>query len=356
MRYVLGVEAMQSGARSDRTGLCVIERAPWGVIGMILPATHSVPTMVSNAINILAAGNTAVFSPHPAGARVAALRAAALQPRDPARDRRHQRDHDRRRAEHRSAEQIFRHPDVALLCVTGGPAVVKAAAQTGKRVIARRSRQPARRRGRRRGPRPRGAVDHRGRRVRQQPPLHRREGSLRRRVAWPTTFHGHDAGRRRAARRAAIEKLTEAAFTFDGAGQGLRPRAREARPARPGRRRAGGGRRGERACGHRAAVRRDRRRRIPSCSEEQMMPFLPIVRVPDIDAAIGRRRAGGARLPAHGDHAHAERRARHRHGARAQHDAVRAERALDRRARRRTARATSATRSPRRPARASRRR
>ena len=28
--------------------------------------------MVSNAVNVLAAGNTAVFSPHPAGARVAA--------------------------------------------------------------------------------------------------------------------------------------------------------------------------------------------------------------------------------------------------------------------------------------------
>jgi len=67
MRYVLGVEAMRSDARSDATGLCLIERAPWGVIGMILPVTHSVPTMVSNAINILAAGNTAVFGPHPSG-------------------------------------------------------------------------------------------------------------------------------------------------------------------------------------------------------------------------------------------------------------------------------------------------
>ena len=35
-----------------------------------------------------------------------------------------------------SAEELFRHPGVALLCVTGGPAVVKAAMQTGKRVIA----------------------------------------------------------------------------------------------------------------------------------------------------------------------------------------------------------------------------
>ena len=35
-----------------------------------------------------------------------------------------------------NAEQIFQHPDVALLCVTGGPAVVKAAMKFGKKVIA----------------------------------------------------------------------------------------------------------------------------------------------------------------------------------------------------------------------------
>jgi aldehyde dehydrogenase len=67
IRLVPGAEAMQSEALSDTSGLCVIEHAPWGVIGMVLPATHSVPTMASNAINILAAGNTAVFSPHPTG-------------------------------------------------------------------------------------------------------------------------------------------------------------------------------------------------------------------------------------------------------------------------------------------------
>src|ERR1035438_8387525 len=71
MRFVLGVEAMRSDARSDRTGLCIIERAPWGVIGMMLPVTHPVPPLASNSINILAAGNTAVFGPHPSGQRVA---------------------------------------------------------------------------------------------------------------------------------------------------------------------------------------------------------------------------------------------------------------------------------------------
>ena len=72
IRLVLGAGAMRSDASSDASGMCLVEYAPWGVIGMVLPATHSVPTMASNAINILAAGNTAVFSPHPAGAKVAA--------------------------------------------------------------------------------------------------------------------------------------------------------------------------------------------------------------------------------------------------------------------------------------------
>ena len=36
MRFVLGVDAMRSEARSNTTGLCIIEHAPWGVIGMML--------------------------------------------------------------------------------------------------------------------------------------------------------------------------------------------------------------------------------------------------------------------------------------------------------------------------------
>jgi aldehyde dehydrogenase len=136
VQYVLGVEAMRSDARSDASGLCVIERAPWGVIGMVLPVTHSVPTMASNAINVLAAGNTAVFAPHPSACKVAAY---ALQlfnseiekelgianvittVQEPTIE---------------AAEQLFQHPKIALLCVTGGPMVVKAASKYGKRVIA----------------------------------------------------------------------------------------------------------------------------------------------------------------------------------------------------------------------------
>jgi aldehyde dehydrogenase len=136
VKNVLGLEAMRSEARTNPTGMCLIEHAPWGVIGMILPATHSAPTLASNAINILAARNAAIFSPHPAGAKVAAYILQLI-------NREIQRETGVANAivtvekpSLRTAEEIFRHEGIALLCVTGGPAVVRAAAKTGKRVIA----------------------------------------------------------------------------------------------------------------------------------------------------------------------------------------------------------------------------
>jgi aldehyde dehydrogenase len=92
--------------------------------------------MVANAINILAAGNTAIFAPHPSGKRVSQY---ALQLFN--------REIEREcgvanvittvlEPTIESATQMFQHPKVALLCVTGGPMVVSAASKYGKRVIA----------------------------------------------------------------------------------------------------------------------------------------------------------------------------------------------------------------------------
>lgn len=134
--YVLGVEAMRTEARSDKSGLCVIEHAPWGVIGMVLPVTHAVPTMAANAINVLAAGNTAIFAPHPSGKRVAQYAMQLIN-----------REITRQcgvsnvltgvmEPSIATATEMFQHRKVALLCVTGGSAVVHAASKYGKRVIA----------------------------------------------------------------------------------------------------------------------------------------------------------------------------------------------------------------------------
>jgi aldehyde dehydrogenase len=285
MRYVLGVEAMQSAARSDSTGLCVIERAPWGVIGMVLPATHSVPTMVSNAVNVIAAGNTAVFSPHPAGARVAAY---ALQlfnrtieaecgvanvittVAEPSIE---------------SAEQVFRHPDVALLCVTGGPAVVKAASQSGKRVIAGGPGNPP------------VVVD-------EDADLDLAATSIVEGAAFDNNLlcigekeifvlesvaDAFIAAMTRAGAvkltAAQIQKLTDAAFTFDGPGKGCgRAHVKRDLLGQDATRLADAA--GVKVPAGTVMLFGETNASHPFVQEEQMMPFLPVVRVPDFEAGV----------------------------------------------------------------------
>jgi len=136
IRHVLGVEAMRTEARTDANGSCIIEAAPWGVVGLALPATHSAPTMASNAINLLAAGNAAVFSPHPAGARIAARALSAFNRGIEAAAGIRNLLCMIESPSIESTVELFGHPDVALICVTGGRAVVEVAMRTGKRVIA----------------------------------------------------------------------------------------------------------------------------------------------------------------------------------------------------------------------------
>ena len=66
-----GVEFLRSEVFSGDHGLAVIEHAPFGVIGVITPVTHSLPTITGNAVSMIAGGNTLVVNPHPSGKRVA---------------------------------------------------------------------------------------------------------------------------------------------------------------------------------------------------------------------------------------------------------------------------------------------
>ena len=133
--HVPGTEFLKSDVFSGDHGLTVIERAPFGVIGAITPVTHSFPTLAANAIAMIAAGNTVVCNPHPSGKRIAAEGVRRL---------------NRAISEKigvsnlicvienpsiESANQIFSHRDIALICVTGGPAVARAALKSGKRAI-----------------------------------------------------------------------------------------------------------------------------------------------------------------------------------------------------------------------------
>jgi aldehyde dehydrogenase len=130
-----GVEFMRSEVFSGDHGLAVIEHAPFGVIGAITPVTHSLPTITGNAVSMIAGGNTIVVNPHPSGKRVAAegvRRFNEAISRDlgidnlicvlaePTLE---------------TANAIFSNRDIAMICVTGGPAVARAALRSGKRAV-----------------------------------------------------------------------------------------------------------------------------------------------------------------------------------------------------------------------------
>jgi aldehyde dehydrogenase len=130
-----GVEDLRTLSDSGDGGLTLTDFAPFGVIGAITPVTHSLPTLACNAINMVAAGNTVVFNAHPSGQNIAAEgvrrfnRAIA----------------DAIGIENlltivhpptlETAQALFAHRGVRLLVVTGGPAVARAALNSSKRAI-----------------------------------------------------------------------------------------------------------------------------------------------------------------------------------------------------------------------------
>ncbi len=130
-----GVEFLRSEVFSGDKGLAVIEHAPFGVIGAITPVTHSLPTITGNAVSMIAGGNTLVVNPHPSGKRVAVEGVRRFNEAiyrdlgidnlicviaEPTLE---------------SADAIFHHRGVSAICVTGGPAVAKAALLSGKKAI-----------------------------------------------------------------------------------------------------------------------------------------------------------------------------------------------------------------------------
>ncbi len=135
LRAVPSVEFLHPYGLSGDHGITLEEYAPFGVIGAVTPSTHSIPTMACNIISMVSAGNAVVFNAHP-GAYRCALTAARFF----------------NEAIHRelgienlacildpptleSFAALAKNEHVKLLCVTGGPGVVKAAMASGKRAI-----------------------------------------------------------------------------------------------------------------------------------------------------------------------------------------------------------------------------
>jgi len=131
-----GVEILASKSFTGDDGLTLIERAPYGVILAVTPCTNPTETILCNAIGMVAGGNSVVFNVHPAAAKLSAWHVHLLNeaiasvggPKDavtcvatPTIE---------------SAQALMKHKGVRLVVVTGGPGVVQAAMQSGKKVIA----------------------------------------------------------------------------------------------------------------------------------------------------------------------------------------------------------------------------
>ena len=130
-----GIEDLTTDAMSGDDGLTLVEYSPFGVIGAITPTTNPTETVICNSIGMLAAGNSVVFSPHPrakmvslhliqlinkALAREGAPTNLVVTVAEPSIE---------------NTNAMMSHPKVRMLVATGGPAIVKTVLSSGKKAI-----------------------------------------------------------------------------------------------------------------------------------------------------------------------------------------------------------------------------
>lgn len=131
-----GIEDIPHRAYSGDHGVTLEEFTPFGVVGSITPSTNPSETVLSNAICAVAAGNSIVYNFHP-GAKGVSIRAMTLLNRtiiDNGGPRNLLASVSNPTLE--AAQVMFDSPKVKLLVVTGGGGVVKSAMAAGKRCLA----------------------------------------------------------------------------------------------------------------------------------------------------------------------------------------------------------------------------
>ncbi len=130
-----GIEDLETKSFTGDYGLTLVELSPFGVIGSITPTTNPTETIICNAIGMIAAGNSVVFSPHPTSKKISVktvemINKAIVEAGGP--------NNLLTTVYPPSLEQankMMNHEKINMLCATGGPAVVKAVLSTGKKAI-----------------------------------------------------------------------------------------------------------------------------------------------------------------------------------------------------------------------------
>ncbi len=130
-----GIEDLTTDAMSGDDGLTLVEYSPFGVIGAITPTTNPTETIICNSIGMLAAGNSVVFSPHPRAKNVSLhlirlINRALAEAGAPA-----NLVVTVSQPSIENTNAMMSHPMVRMLVATGGPGIVKTVLSSGKKAI-----------------------------------------------------------------------------------------------------------------------------------------------------------------------------------------------------------------------------
>lgn len=128
-----GPEILKPDVETGDGGMIMYEYTPFGVIGGVGPSTNPGETVINNSIMMLSGGNVLFFGAHPGAKNITrwmiehlnefvykatGLRNLVVSLATPSIE---------------SVQQMMHHPDVDMLAVTGGPAVVHQALISGKK-------------------------------------------------------------------------------------------------------------------------------------------------------------------------------------------------------------------------------
>ncbi len=130
-----GPEQLLPQATTGDQGLMLEEPAPFGVIGAITPVTNPSSTIICNSIGMLSAGNTVAFNVHPSAKRISVATVRLLNQTIVAAGGPPNTVTCVAEPTIESAQQLMRHPLTRLVVVTGGPGVVREAMRSGKRAV-----------------------------------------------------------------------------------------------------------------------------------------------------------------------------------------------------------------------------
>lgn len=130
-----GTEDITSYAKTGDSGLTLVEMAPFGVVGAITPSTNPSETVICNCIGLIAAGNAAVFNPHPGAVGISNYAVDLVNRASRAAGGPETLVCSTDKPTLESAAVMQSHPLIKLLVCTGGTGVVKAVLSSGKKAI-----------------------------------------------------------------------------------------------------------------------------------------------------------------------------------------------------------------------------